>query len=57
MGGACGTDVGQQRYIQEFLWGALREGEKLEDLGTDKRKILKRIFKELNGGLDWIDLS
>jgi hypothetical protein len=29
----------------------------LEELGIDKRIILKWIFKKQNGGLDWIDVA
>jgi hypothetical protein len=29
----------------------------LEDLGVDRRKILKYMLKELDGGLSWIDLA
>jgi len=31
MGGAYGTYVGQERCIQGFLWGDLRERDHLED--------------------------
>jgi len=49
----CGT-----AEVHSELWlGDLTEGEHLEDLGTDRRKILKWIFKNLDRGLDWIDLS
>jgi hypothetical protein len=29
----------------------------LEDPGVDGRKILKRIFEGLGGGVDWINLA
>jgi hypothetical protein len=29
----------------------------LEDLGANAKIILKRIFKEKNKGVDWIDLA
>jgi hypothetical protein len=29
-----------------FCWGDLRERDHLEDLGTDGRKVLKRILKK-----------
>jgi hypothetical protein len=32
------------------------ETDRLEDLDTDE-KILKRIFKTLHGGMDWINLA
>jgi hypothetical protein len=37
-----------------FLWTDLRERNHLEDSDVDGRIILKLIFKELNGGMDWI---
>ena len=40
----------------EFQWGDLSERDHLEDLGMDGR-ILKWIFNEQDGGMDWVDLS
>jgi hypothetical protein len=49
--------MGDSRGAFRVLVGRLMEGEPLEDLGTDRRKILKWILKKWNGGLDWLDLS
>jgi len=38
-------------------WRGLRERDHLEDLGVDGRIILKLIFKNGLGGMDWIDLA
>jgi hypothetical protein len=57
MGGACGTYGEDERCIQGFRGGNLREGDHLEDPGVDGRIILKRIFEKLGGGVDWIDLA
>ena len=40
-----------------FWLGNLREREQLEDPGVDGRIILRRIFRKLDGGMDWIDLA
>ena len=37
--------------------GDHRERGYLEDLGIDWRIILKYMLKELDGGMDWIDLA
>ena len=39
-----------------FWWGDMREREHLEDLGVDRRKILKLILKKEDGGGAWIGL-
>ena len=41
---------GEERCIQGFVGGNLRERDHLEDPGIDRRIILKWIF-------DWIDLA
>jgi hypothetical protein len=38
-----------------FLWGNLNETDHLEDLGVDRRIILRYIFRKRDG--DWIDLA
>ena len=38
------------------LVGNLREKDHLDDVGLDGRIILKRIFKNQVGGVDWVDL-
>jgi hypothetical protein len=40
-----------------FWWGNLRKREHLEDPGVNGRKILRRIFRKLVGGMGWIDLA
>jgi len=40
-----------------FWRGDLRERGHLEDKCIDKRIILKYIFKNWNGDMDWIDLA
>ena len=40
----------------QFWWGNLK-GNHLEDSGIDGRIILKCIFEECGGGMDWIDLA
>jgi hypothetical protein len=40
-----------------FWWGDLRESDHLGDPDVDGRLILKRIFKEWGGDMDWIELA
>jgi hypothetical protein len=40
-----------------FWWEDLREGDHLGDPGVDVRIILKWIFMQWNGGMDWIGLA
>jgi hypothetical protein len=42
--------------LTEFGWGILRERDHLEDLVVDGRIILRWIFRNWDGGMDWIDL-
>jgi hypothetical protein len=49
--------AGRIEVHTRLWWGNLREGDCLEDLGMDGRKIIIWIFKKWNGGVDWIDLA
>jgi len=44
-----------------FLWGNLREGDHLEDLGVGGKIIIKWIFRKWNGeawaGLIWLRIG
>jgi hypothetical protein len=45
-GRSGGTHGREQKYIQSFLLGDLMAKDCLEDLGEEKRIILKRILKK-----------
>ena len=53
--------MGGRNYVEEVLtglwWGNVREGDHLEDLGVDGGIILKWIFENWNGSIDWIYVS
>jgi len=40
-----------------FWWGDLWEADHLEDEFVEGRIILKLIFKQLDEGMNWIDLA
>jgi hypothetical protein len=40
-----------------FWWGDLRKGDHLGNPGVDGRIILKRVFKQWDGGMEWIGLA
>jgi hypothetical protein len=42
--------MGDGRVAYRVWWGDLREGDHLENSGVNGRKILKWIFKKLDGG-------
>jgi hypothetical protein len=41
----------------EFWWEHPREVDHYEDLGVDRRTMLKWNFKNLDGGMNWTDLT
>jgi hypothetical protein len=47
----------EERCIQGFWWGNLRERNHLKDPGVDGKIILRCIFRKRNGSMDWIDLA
>ena len=58
MARACSTYEGEERCIQGFDGGNLRERDYWEDPGVDGSIILRWIFMKLNGGdMYWIDMT
>ena len=53
MEGACSTHGGEEGCIQGF-GGELRERDHWEDLVVD-RKIISKLIKTLDGGVNWTD--
>ena len=56
MGWACSTHRGS-RGADVVLVGKPERKNNLEDTGVDGRIILRWIFRQWDGGLDWIDLA
>ena len=48
---------GREELHTEFWRENLRERSYLEDVGIYGMMILKKIFKKLDGGVDWNDLA
>ena len=58
MGRACSTHGEEERCIQGFSGGNLREGDDLKDPGVDGRIIFKRVLREMGWeDMGWIDLT
>jgi hypothetical protein len=56
LGGAC-LPIGERRGACRFWWGNLRERDLFEDVGVDKRILLKWILKNSVGSMNYIDLA
>jgi len=48
--------VGERRSVYRFWWGNLSRREHLEHPDVEGRIILRWIFREWGGGMDWTDL-
>jgi hypothetical protein len=57
MGGECSTYGGEERCVQGFGWGDLRERDHWGDADADGRIIFKKIFKKYGQAMDCIDLA
>jgi hypothetical protein len=56
--GVCSTYGGEERRIQGFGGGNLRERDQLGNPDVDGRIIIRWIFKEVGWrGMDWIHLA
>jgi hypothetical protein len=56
MGAACGKYGGREEVYTRFWWGNLREINHLEELGVDRRIILRWIFRKWDVDV-WIGSS
>jgi hypothetical protein len=56
MGVACSTYRGDERCVQGFV-GDVWEKENLDGLGADGRIILRGLYRNWVGGMDWIHLA
>jgi len=50
MGWACSACRGEERRIQGFWWGNLKERDHLGDTSVDVRILLRRIFRKWDVG-------
>jgi hypothetical protein len=58
MGGTYGVYGGEEKFLQDFGGGNLRERDYLEDLHVDGSIILRSILKEVGcEGVDWFRLA
>ena len=57
MGKARSAYGGEERCIQGFSGGNLREGDHLEGSGVHGRIILKWILEKWDGSMEWISLA
>jgi hypothetical protein len=55
--GRARSTYGERRYSCRFLMGKPEGRRHLEDPVVDGRMILKWIFENWDGGMDWIDLA
>jgi hypothetical protein len=49
--------VGRGEMRTGFRGENLREGDHLEDPGVDRRIILRWVFRQWDGGMEWFDLA
>jgi len=58
MGWTCSAYGGEERCIQGFGWGNLKERDHWGDPGVDGRIILRWIFRKRDVvGVDWMELA
>jgi hypothetical protein len=48
---------GRREVHTEFWWGNLKERDHLEDPSLYETVILRWVFKQWDGGMDWTDLA
>jgi len=49
--------MGERRGVYRILWGILRERDHSEEAGVKRWIILRRICRNRDGDLDWIELT
>jgi hypothetical protein len=48
---------GGDKVLTRLCWGNLTENDNWKDPGVDEKIILKRVFKNWDGSMDWINLA